>query len=93
MPVRKPSPASAITPPMRADRQRAGLRAGEQAERDAGEVQEAGADHEAGGIGERAGGAGHLGAVGVAVEDREEADDDGGDDERRAQRQHHRARR
>ena len=32
----------------------------------------------------------HLGAVGVAVEDREEADDDGGDHQRRAQRQHHR---
>ena len=57
-----------------AHRLQAGRPARKQPQRDAGEVQQPGRDHEADAVGERARGLGQLRAVGVAVEDRERAD-------------------
>ena len=56
---------------------------------DAGEVEQPGRDHEADAVGERVRRLGQLGAVGMAVKDREGADQYRSDPERRAQRERH----
>src|SRR5438445_240600 len=67
----------------------AGRPAREQAEGDAGEMKQAGRDHEADGESNRIGSGRQLVAVGMAVEDRERADEQRSDPQWGARRERH----
>ena len=73
----------------RANRHLSRLPFGRKAECDANQVQQARADDEAGGIGDRVGGRRQLRSVRVAVEDGEGADDDRRDPQRRPRAERH----
>ena len=87
-------PAQAIRPPVARTARSPERPADQEPEGDAGQMEQPGRDHEAEAIGERIGRLGQLGAVGVAVKDRERADQHRRDPERRARRERdHRAER